>query len=309
MPHPALMILAEEAGYNASRAAGALGRLPDGISVAGVIADFATVGDFDHYRHVPDPVRSALAQVEALGGRDALRLFLRAVLGQGIAELITSGRLEALPPRIVHHHSKQLRRIAAAIAEDADWFDIDSDLFLKDVGLVTLRLYAAAAQLLDTRCGIPRSLLFRQGLAKIPAIALKFTRLGGFKPYIQIHTHLSNLEDFNEEGRNECYRCCADLYRIRPDLLGMFGSSWFYDPVVEELSPRLDYLRRIPVLGGAELFFVEAGGGAIGNAISTSPSRRKLYEEGKYMPTSYMLAWGRQQQMSWAERNPGGWAE
>jgi len=84
MPHPALMILAEEAGYNASRAAGALGRLPDGISVAGVIADFATVGDFDHYRHVPDPVRSALAQVEALGGRDALRLFLRAVLGQGL---------------------------------------------------------------------------------------------------------------------------------------------------------------------------------------------------------------------------------
>ena len=131
-------------------------------------------------------------------------------------------------------------------------------------------------------------------------------QLGGFKPFIQIHTHLSFLDDFNEEGWNECYRCCADLYRVRPDLLGMYGSSWFYDPALADISPRLDYLREIPVKGGAQLIFVEEGGEALDNALSTSPSRRKLHDEGKYMPRSYMMAWGRQQQMAWAARNPGG---
>ena len=148
--------------------------------------------------------------------------------------------------------------------------------------------------------------MFKEGLAGVPTNLLKFARLGGFKPYVQIHTHLSYLDEFNEEGWNECYRCCADLCRVRPELLGMFGSSWFYDPVLADISPRLDYLREIPVKGGAELLFVEEGGGAVGNALSTSPSRRKLHEEGKYMPKSYMLAWGRKAQMAWAERNPGG---
>ena len=306
MPNPALTSIAEEARNNAGAAAAALGRLPDGVSVARFIADYAAVGRFDHYRHIPDAARAALAQVTTAQGPEAARSFLRAALGQGVAELIVSGRLEALPSRIVHHHSKQLQRIASAIANDADWFDPDSDLLLKDLGLVTLRLYAAAAQLLDTRCGIPRSLIFREGLAAVPKNLLKFVQLGGFKPFIQIHTHLSFLDDFNEEGWNECYRCCADLYQVRPDLLGMYGSSWFYDPVLADISPRLDYLREIPVKGGAQLIFVEEGGEALDNALSTSPSRRKLHDEGKYMPRSYMMAWGRQQQMAWAARNPGG---
>lgn len=306
MPNPALTSIAEEARNNAGAAAAALGRLPDGVSVARFIADYAAVGRFDHYRHIPDAARAALAQVTTAQGPEAARSFLRVALGQGVAELIVSGRLEALPSRIVHHHSKQLQRIASAIANDADWFDPDSDLLLKDLGLVTLRLYAAAAQLLDTRCGIPRSLILREGLAAVPKNLLKFVQLGGFKPFIQIHTHLSFLDDFNEEGWNECYRCCADLYRVRPDLLGMYGSSWFYDPALAGISPRLDYLREIPVRGGAQLIFVEEGGEALDNALSTSPSRRKLHDEGKYMPRSYMMAWGRQQQMAWAARNPGG---
>jgi hypothetical protein len=130
--------------------------------------------------------------------------------------------------------------------------------------------------------------------------------LGGFKPFVQIHTHLSNLADFTEEGWNECYRCCADLYGVRPDLLGMFGSSWFYDPELDVISPRLAYLRDCPMESGANLFFVEAGGSAIGNATATSPSRRRLYEDGKYLPKSYMLVWGRDAQIDWARRNPGG---
>lgn len=308
MPNPALTTISAEARGHAARIAAALGRLPDGVGLSGFMRDYAVVGSLDHYRHVPETAQAMVRQLVATQGDEAARAFLRAALGQGIAELIDSGRLEALPPRIVHHHSKHLRRITAAIADDADWFSLDNDLFLKDCGLVSLRLYAGAAQLLDPRCGIPRSLAAKAGLGALPGNLLKFARLGGFKPYIQIHTHLSNLDDFNEEGWNECYRCCADLYQVMPGVLGMFGSSWFYDPALAQISPRLDYLRDIPVKGGAELFFYEKGGSALGNALATSSSRRQLYEEGKYMPTSYLLAWGRQAQSEWAACNPRAFA-
>lgn len=262
---------------------------------------FAEVGPMEHYRHVP-PTAAALLATGA--SRDSASTFLRAALGCGIVRLVESGGLRRLPPRIVGHHAKQLKRISGALAADGDWFDLANDRFLKDMGLVTARLLAAAAQVLDTRCGIPRSLVARQGLAAMPAVAADFARLGGFKPYIQIHTHMSYLDEFSEEGWNECYRCCADLYAVRPDLLGMFGGSWFYDPAIAEISPRLGYLRDVPLTGGARHWFVEAGGDAIANALSTSASRRKLYEEGKYMPKSYMIVWGRREQVAWAARNP-----
>lgn len=265
---------------------------------------YSAVGQLDSYRWVPGSAVSLIRPVLDRMGPDAERLFLRAALGQGIVLLIDSGKLLRLPSRILMHHAKQLKRIAGALGTDADWFRMSNDRFLKDMGIVTLRLLAAAAQLLDTHCGIPRSVITRQPLRAMPSVFLDLVTMGGFRPYIQIHTHLSYLDDFNEEGWNECYRCCAELCETRADLLGMFGSSWFYDPALAEISPRLNYLREVPQAGGAKLWFYEAGGDAIENALSTSSSRRKLFDEGKYMPKSYMLAWGRNPQRAWAARNP-----
>ncbi|WP_374261316.1 hypothetical protein [Zoogloea sp.] len=305
MPNADPKHIAAEARTHAAEAAASLGALPDGVSLSRFIADYAAVGDMVHYVTVPEPAADAVRKVSAAHGPEGARTFLRAALAQGAADLVESGRLDALPPRILHYQLKHLARIAGATAANADWMDIERDLFHKDFGLVTLRLFAAAAQLLDIRCGIPRSILFTEGALASVRKGQAIMGMGGFKPYVQIHTHLSDLDDFNEEGWNACYRCCAELYERMPQLLGMFGASWFYDPALDEISPRLAYLRKIPEDGGAHLFYVSSGGSQIDNATSTSPSRRKLYEEGKYMPKSYMLAWGRREQMAWAKRNPG----
>ena len=305
MLSPALTCIAEEASENARSLASALGVLPGSISISRFVQDYANVGGMDHYHHLPAAALETFQQVRLELGQEAERLFLRAALAQGIADLISTRRLDTLPPRLVHNHAKHLQRIATATANDGEWYDLANDLFLKDFGLVTMRLFGAAAQLLDVRCGIPRSLIYAEGSWATPKNILKFLHLRGFKPFIQIHTHLSYLDEFNEEGWNECYRCCSDLYQIQPELLGMFGGSWFYDPLLAKISPRLNYLRDIPLEGGAELFFVEKGGSAMGNALSTSPSRRELYEAGKYMPTNYMIAWGKKEQSAWASRNPG----
>ena len=129
--------------------------------------------------------------------------------------------------------------------------------------------------------------------------------LRGFSPMFQIHTHISYLEEFNEAGWNECYRCCADLYQLHPESLGMFGGSWFYDPALESISPRLTYLAAIPCSGGAHRVLLEKSGDFVNDAIATSPSRRKLYESGQYQPRSFLLAWSRQAQQKWANANAG----
>lgn len=126
-------------------------------------------------------------------------------------------------------------------------------------------------------------------------------KAGGFAPWYQIHTHTSVIADFNEEGWEQCYRVIAGMLALNPIVKGMFGISWFYDPGLEEISPRLRYLRQTPLSGGARLFY--RGGDEtenVRNATSKSETRRKLYEAGKYKPVAYAMVWRRADLLRWA---------
>lgn len=280
-----------------------LQRLPDAAQRTAV-SEFVTlaskVNALDHYKVFPPAARALVADIKERDGVAASRLFLRCVIVQGIVATLGSRRFAELPRRVAREQGRQFQRILDDGDCEAEWLDLDQDLFQKEFGLATLRLYAAGAQLVDYRCGVPRSLVFKGGWR----LALGKLRLlwqsGGFHPYFQIHTHSFMLDRFNEAGWEECYLCCAELYSIHPEVLGMYGSSWFYDPALEQISPRLAYLRDTPTRGGAHLLFVETGGSAINNSLSSSPTRRKLYDNGEYMPKSYMLLWPRKRQMAWA---------
>jgi hypothetical protein len=260
------------------------------------------IGSYDHYKVFPPAAHTLADRILVSHGIAVLRRFLRAVLSSAVLMTIDSGRFKALPPRTAANQRKHLLRIAKDSADGDEWLDLGNDLFQKEFGLATLRLYAAGAQLIDFRCGVPRSNVLKGGLRKALTQLLRMTRFGGFRPYFQIHTHTFNLDAFNEAGWEECYLCCAELYNIHPNVLGMFGSSWFYDPALATISPRLAYLRDTPCNNGAILMLVVKGGDAINLSISTSPSRRKLYEDGKYVPTSFMLVWSRKAQIEWAAR-------
>jgi hypothetical protein len=275
--------------------------LPDPTPRIAAFTDAAcAVGPLDHYKVFPSGARRIAADIEQLAGADHRKLFLRAVLLQALIRTLDGAPFKRLPPRVAAFQARHLERIAAHADDRAEWLNINHDLFHKEFGLATLRLYAAGAQLVDYRCGVARSLMLKEGVLKAVPKLFAFVKLGGFRPYFQIHTHTFNLDAFHEAGWEDCYLCCAELYAIHPEVLGMFGSSWFYDPALAGISPRLAYLRDTPCAGGATLTFVQQGGEAINNALSTSPSRRKLYDEGKYVPTNYMLLWGKKAQIAWA---------
>ena len=278
-----------------------LDRLPEGLSIGDFLGGVAKVGSYDDYKVVPPEARRILGDVESRLGADGVRRFLRAALAQSLVAAVESERFKLLPSLVGLHQGRQIERISEEIAgQQSEWFSVENDLFQKDLGITTFRLYVAGSQLIDPRCGVPRSYLMKGGLAELPRRVRTILGLGGFKPYFQIHTHMSMLETFNEQGWEDCYRGCVELYALYPQVKGMMGGSWFYDPALAEISPRLAYLRDAPVKNGAHLMYVETGGDAMHNSLSSSPTRRKLYEEGRYIPKSYMLIWGKREQSAWA---------
>ena len=129
--------------------------------------------------------------------------------------------------------------------------------------------------------------------------------LHGHKPLYQMHTENSDpdlMADFNEEGWTRFYIRVSELLELNAPVKGIFGESWFFDPALENISPRLNYLRKLPCENGGQLFRVCSNIHSIRNATLKSPTRSALYQEGRYMPTDYLLIWPRNRLIGWAKK-------
>ncbi|MFC5510931.1 hypothetical protein ACFPOU_07320 [Massilia jejuensis] len=270
--------------------------------VRAFLAQFADPPPYGGFKAIPPGARALYAAVLAEGGQDAGAPFLLACLLAAVRASLDGPLLARLPARVRAHQVRQFARMASHDEAFLPYCRLDGDVFLKEFGLATLRLYAGASSVIDPRSGIGRSLLFKGGLPGLPGRALLLARAGGFKPYFEIHVHKLYQDEFNEEGRNECYRCCADLYELHPEVLGMVAGSWFYDPVVTIISPHLAYLRTVPEGGGARALFVSHDEQAAKNATATSEKRRALHAAGQYRPASWTLVWAKRDQLAWSRR-------
>jgi len=252
------------------------------------------------YKHFPPGCHAIWKSIVVEQGAAVARAFLAMLILTGMQRTLRDPRLAALPNRVREAQLKHFEWMSTRLTGAEDWLELDHDTFQKEFGLATLRLYVCGAQLVDPQCGIPRSMMLAGGLGQVLSSTAYFVRIGGFKPFFQIHTHVHRLDHFNEAGWNECYQCCAELYSVHPEVLGMYGGSWFYDPKVKEISPRLKYLQEIPVAGGARLFRTGPSEDCTNDALSTSPTRKDLFNKGLYQPCGYALVWDRASQRRWA---------
>jgi len=208
------------------------------------------------------------------------------------------------PETIVAMFQQDHIRILGEIAtKPKGYFVHPHELFCKDLGVCRLTIAPAGAQVAHVRSGIPRSIIWKDGPAQAVSAAYFLARTG-FQPYFEIHTHTPWLSEFTPIGWDRCYIRVASLLEENPEIKGMIGGSWFYDPEVERVSPRLAYLRRRPLDNGAKIFYL--GGNSsenIRNATATSATRRTLVEQGKYKPVAYMMVWARAALVSWANKN------
>ncbi len=229
---------------------------------------------------VPDPLRSP---------------WLCALLVWHMRQFAVRFPATGLDPEFVGHFADCYNRIIDQISADPGFATLGADSFMKDLGLARLSIIPAVAQLLYPHGGLSLAPVMRGG----PGLwSYVWGRCGGRAPMVEIHTHGPMAAAyFNPQGWEECYRLTALAMRALPTARAMLGVSWFYDPQLGEISPRLDYLRRSPLEQGARLIPIGTFPDTIVNAIATSNSRRDLYEAGQYSPVAHALVWSRKDLM------------
>jgi hypothetical protein len=239
----------------------------------------------------------------AIGG--SAETFLRLVLCE-LANDVVEDRATPdlhLPPSVHRLYVLQVHRIRReSVDKTLNHFRLDDDLFMKDLALAMGYLLPVGAELIQPHSGIPRSILWQAGVKQLFA-GVRYFLLGrrGFLGYCALHLDSRSLQDFNPEGWRQTYLRIAELLRLNPEVAGMFGTAWFYDPAIAEISPHLAYLRTVREAGGAENFRGGTASYVTESAIAKSRRRAALYREGKYQPAAHYLVWHRRELLKWAK--------
>ncbi len=212
-----------------------------------------------------------------------------------------------LPRSVLDSYPAAYGRMLDYIEDPSSPYDWSTDAFIKDLRLFSGVSVPAKTRIVDLNGHVGRRLSLeywrrKPSLRALPHFSLKH----GLTPWFCFHIDersmagFAHLSDFNEAAWDACYRVIADLLETQPRTLGLVGSSWFFDPAMEQVSPYLTFLRERPLERGAFVVRQEASAYAMHAATTASAKRRKLVEMGRYVPCNYALVWPRQALLAWA---------
>jgi hypothetical protein len=248
----------------------------------------------------------------------SLSLYHKLALSLFIRESVERLKHRDLPHSILSLYHSWFQRVLKDFSRQPDeYYNHRYSEFLKDLTVCSLRtIPVGGAWIVDTS-RIVSGVRISRGLSKtkkagpsideplriINYLRVALYKLNGFKPFYQIHTVLRYQNRFNSEERDKCYLRISELLKGNPQVKGMYAEGWLYDPNLENVSPELVYLRRKPEQNGAKVFQIGTRQRDIVHATAMSPTRRKLYQQGTYMPTAYALVWSRKELLAWADKN------
>lgn len=190
------------------------------------------------------------------------------------------------------HYADAFNRIVDQIDADPSFADLSKDAFMKDLWLARVVMIPAFAQVWWPHSGLGGRDLLRAGPA---ALLHGYVRCGGRRPFFEGHTHdpMARIKYWTAAGWYQAMRLGALALPAFPKHKGVFGTAWFYDPAMATVSPNLLFASNQQVGKGAFRMRIGANEAAHINATATSASRRRLVEEGKYVPTDYAIIWAR----------------
>jgi hypothetical protein len=242
-------------------------------------------------------------EIRVRHGEEARDHFARALVAHFALERCTVLCRSGLPASVLDLYPAAVKRMGAfLIAPQGAPYWIDNDAFLKDVRIAAAYSVPGGAQDVDLFGAITKAAGIKAIIKYHAVRAGWYVFLKGGPRWFTIHTDQRYLEEFNEAGWDRCYLRIAELLQQNVAVKGMVGTSWFYDPQLVSLSPRLAYLQQRPLERGALL--VPHGPGAIHTerALQKSETRKKAYEEGRYRPFCYSVVWPRDALIAWARR-------
>jgi hypothetical protein len=280
-----------------------LTRLP----ISDCIASFDEYPAWRSYSYLLPATENIFEAIFRTAGNVILTTYLKLLLLQLISISRPKVDTSNLPIQIKRLYAQNFSRIEEDIVLDRqpmEHYTPRSDKFLKDLSISNLLLIPAGAQKVHKDIIPFRDLIRKQRIGEtIQTISFIMRRIGFDSPVLRMHTDSHDpdlMAEFSPEGWTRFYSNAASIMDIQTDIQGLLGIGWFFDPQVPKISPRLTYLGDLVLATGGYTFRVGAGEGARESALATSPTRRKLYEEGKYVPTDYLAIWDRTSLLKWA---------
>jgi hypothetical protein len=182
-------------------------------------------------------------------------------------------------------------------------FQADDVRYREMARVATLRRFPAG-QFQWEISALPRSWVIK---ARRPwqVLAHAIRRMGGFGPLFEMHLNArrKNRLVLLENEANLSYFRAARAVEMQPAVRGLFMASWLFCESTARVTPRLAWLRRVLLEGGAA---IAAMGPAPEDSgfLTGSEERRRLYEEGAYRPRVSCVLWPRTALIEWANRHP-----
>ncbi len=260
------------------------------------------------YTYVSAAVKGLHGTIRGIVGEKGLERYHQLVMLRLILRSAQRLKTADVPDDVRSFIADNFARIVRNIARDRDppGFYLYPSIS-KELAICRLHLVPAGAQKVCLHGFSRRALLACEpssGLLRARKLAAFV--LGGSRRLYEMHTDSRDpraMALFTPAGWIRFYKLVADLLRRDPRVNGVFGSSWFFDPVLERVSPELAYLRTLVTDHGGWLFRLGACDRAsTEDAIRFSPQRRGLFERGEYAPMKHLVVWPRDELISWSER-------
>ena len=255
---------------------------------------------------IPDAARQVAALREVLGSaicRDAAleRLLLLEALRRQAPRLrrlrLGEGMLRCL--------ADELRFLAAPPSMDCAQLLAPSSGFVSMAMVVTGRRFPAG-QLHVERSGIPLSWLLRLSpRSGARTIAFLARHLQGCGPLFFQHLAWRRRNRFSilEREQNRSYFRIAQSLALNPELKGLATESWLHSPDTFAVSPHLAWLNK-PFLEHGGMVTVIGPASSSSGVLAKSAQRKRLYDEGKFHPTTALVVWPRAAILDWATSHP-----
>jgi len=260
------------------------------------------------YHDITNEVKKYCREITQHADENTLCLYHKVLLIRSIQNSRKKLFFLELPNKIKSLYLKQFEKIIEQMSTNEEsFYRYSNGRFCKDLALCRLRMIPAGAVLLE-QGRLSRRFLLKKGLSQFAkGMTFIIRELKACGPFYQGHFDTRPgsicLSEFNPEGWKQTFRRVAELLKMKPHIKGFFGNGWFHDPKLEIISPKLKFINEMMVYqnNGGKLFYNGIDQRSIEDATLKSPTRRKLYEEGLYMPANYLFIWPRHKLISWAD--------
>jgi hypothetical protein len=262
---------------------------------------FGRLSNFKRVRKL----KRAYEQIKSQYGPHVLSLYLKLALCCFISDSLERLKHKKLPDEIVNLYHEWFNWVLEDFSKRPDdYYSYRCQSFALDVMICSLRIIPIGGAWVVEIRNVGLRPFFGGGVKQFFSyLYFIIFKAGGFSPYVTTHTATRTLRHFNEQQMNLAYLNIAELLKLNPRIKGIYRRSWFLDPKLEDISPKLGYLRKVPLQNNAKLFAACSTKKDVKYALTVSRTRRRLYKEGKYLPTGYAFIWPRKDFLLFATKD------